>query len=189
MGPLNFLAADFRAVLAELPFAFYAIDRLGRFRWLNRAAAALIGDRVGEPFVNVVAPEHRHLARTSFARKIIGHSTTYDLTIVDRSNRRVAVRIGSTPLREADAVVGIVGMAIPLPGAAPTPPPGDVTLTPRQRETLVLLADGLSTSEIAARLGVADETARNHIRALLRQLGVHSRLEAVVAARRLGLLA
>jgi two-component system, NarL family, nitrate/nitrite response regulator NarL len=61
-------------------------------------------------------------------------------------------------------------------------------LTARQYETLALLADGLGTPDIAARLGIAEETARNHIRALLRQLDVHSRLEAVVRAYRLGLL-
>ena len=44
------------------------------------------------------------------------------------------------------------------------------------------------TEAIASRLGVAVETARNHIRAVLRELGVHSRLEAVVAGRERGLL-
>jgi DNA-binding CsgD family transcriptional regulator len=53
---------------------------------------------------------------------------------------------------------------------------------------LRLLAAGYSTQETAERLGVAAETARNHIRAILRRLEVHTRLEAVVAARRHGLL-
>jgi two-component system NarL family response regulator len=55
-------------------------------------------------------------------------------------------------------------------------------------EVLGLLAQGLNTREIAGRLGVAVETTRNHIRALLRRLGVHSRLEAVIVARRQGLI-
>jgi hypothetical protein len=37
-------------------------------------------------------------------------------------------------------------------------------------------------------LGIADETARNHIRALLRATGAHSRLEAVVMGMRMGVL-
>jgi DNA-binding NarL/FixJ family response regulator len=61
-------------------------------------------------------------------------------------------------------------------------------LTRRQHETLVLLAEGLGTAAIARRLGIADETARNHIRGLLAALGVHNRLEAVVRAHRLGLV-
>jgi DNA-binding CsgD family transcriptional regulator len=65
---------------------------------------------------------------------------------------------------------------------------GVPVLTPRQREVLQLLAEGLDTGEIAERLGVAPETARNHIRGLLGRLEAHSRLEAVVFARRRGLL-
>jgi DNA-binding CsgD family transcriptional regulator len=53
---------------------------------------------------------------------------------------------------------------------------------------LELLSQGLSTAEIAARLGIAPETTRNHIRMLLSELGVHSRLEAVVLAFRNGWL-
>jgi len=54
---------------------------------------------------------------------------------------------------------------------------------------LRLLAEGLETPEIAKRLGVAEETARNHIRALLRATGAHSRLEAVLMGMRLGMVA
>jgi DNA-binding NarL/FixJ family response regulator len=61
-------------------------------------------------------------------------------------------------------------------------------LTTRQAEVLQLLGEGLSTEAIASRLGVAAETARNHIRGVLRGLGVHSRLEAVVEGRERGLL-
>lgn len=62
------------------------------------------------------------------------------------------------------------------------------SLTPRQQEMLVLLAEGLGTAAIAARLGLSNETVRNHVRAVLRGLSVHSRLEAIAEARRRGLL-
>jgi DNA-binding NarL/FixJ family response regulator len=61
-------------------------------------------------------------------------------------------------------------------------------LTPRQRQVLELLAKGRSTDQIASELHLATETVRNHIRHLLRRLGAHSRLEAVVIARRQGLI-
>ncbi len=54
------------------------------------------------------------------------------------------------------------------------------TLTPREREILGLLADGLDTREIAAALVVSLATVRNHVQNILAKLGVHSRLEAVV---------
>jgi DNA-binding NarL/FixJ family response regulator len=52
----------------------------------------------------------------------------------------------------------------------------------------MLLGEGLGTSGIAARLSISRETARNHIQAVMSALGVHSRLEAVAVAHRLGLL-
>lgn len=62
------------------------------------------------------------------------------------------------------------------------------TLTPRQSEVLRLLSDGKGTTEIAALLFISPATARNHIKNILSTLHVHSRLEAVSLARRVGLL-
>ncbi|MER6582608.1 response regulator transcription factor [Nonomuraea sp. NPDC001023] len=61
-------------------------------------------------------------------------------------------------------------------------------LTARERETLRLLAEGASTDEIGTRLGVARNTARNHVQHVLEKLGARSKLEAVAVARREGLL-
>jgi DNA-binding NarL/FixJ family response regulator len=63
-----------------------------------------------------------------------------------------------------------------------------VSLTPRQREVLQLVADGLSTRRIAEQLWLSPATVRNHVRAVLVGLGAHTRLEAVATAHRLGLL-
>jgi DNA-binding NarL/FixJ family response regulator len=57
-------------------------------------------------------------------------------------------------------------------------------LTKRQRDVLALLAEGASTKEIAAQLGITSLTARKHVERVLAKLGVHSRLEAVVYLRR-----
>jgi PAS domain S-box-containing protein len=67
--------------------------------------------------------------------------------------------------------------------------PPRVGLTPRQREVLALVADGFSARQIARRLGLAEPTVRNHIRAILVELRVHSQLAAVARARKLGLVA
>jgi DNA-binding NarL/FixJ family response regulator len=61
-------------------------------------------------------------------------------------------------------------------------------LTPRQAEVLGYLARGYSTEEMASAMGVSKETVRNHVRGLLRTLGVHSRLEAVATAHLRGLV-
>ncbi|WP_199827758.1 response regulator transcription factor [Streptomyces specialis] len=72
-----------------------------------------------------------------------------------------------------------------LTGRVPT---AGATLTPRERETLLLLAEGLSTAQVGERLGVAHNTARNHVQRVLEKTGARSKLEAVAIARREGLL-
>lgn len=61
-------------------------------------------------------------------------------------------------------------------------------LTNREREILALLAQGLGTDELSRTLHISRTTVRNHIANILAKLQVHSRLEAVALARRLGLL-
>ena len=63
-----------------------------------------------------------------------------------------------------------------------------VSLTPRQRAVLELLADGVPAKVIGRRLGIAEVTVRNHIQAILGELRCHSQLEAVAEARRRGLV-
>jgi DNA-binding CsgD family transcriptional regulator len=72
--------------------------------------------------------------------------------------------------------------------AAPATPRAAQRLTHRQVEVLRLLAEGAQAKTIAARLGIAETTARNHIAGVLRRLGCHSQLEAVAVARRSGLI-
>jgi two-component system nitrate/nitrite response regulator NarL len=61
-------------------------------------------------------------------------------------------------------------------------------LTPRERECLGLLVEGLDTASMATKLGVSPATVRTHVQSLLIKLGVHSRLEAASFAVRYGLL-
>ncbi|MGF1472726.1 MAG: LuxR C-terminal-related transcriptional regulator [Rubrobacteraceae bacterium] len=66
---------------------------------------------------------------------------------------------------------------------------GDLpALTARQLEMLELLAEGKSVKDIKTELYLSEATIRNHIRSVLRALGVHSQLEALARARELGIL-
>ena len=62
-------------------------------------------------------------------------------------------------------------------------------LTPREREMLQALAEGLDTREIAERLHISLRTERNHMANILSKLGVHSQLQALVFALRYGVVA
>jgi DNA-binding NarL/FixJ family response regulator len=61
-------------------------------------------------------------------------------------------------------------------------------LTPREREILQALADGLDSRRIADRLHIAIRTARNHINNILAKLGVHSQIQALVLALQYGVV-
>ena len=60
-------------------------------------------------------------------------------------------------------------------------------LTARELEVPALIVDGLRNSEIAARLFLSEKTVDHHVSAILRKLGVSSRLKAAAEASRLGL--
>ncbi len=59
-----------------------------------------------------------------------------------------------------------------------------IALTPREKDILRCLAQGLATQAISKRLFIAAVTVRNHIQNILQKLGVHSKLEAVVLAHK-----
>lgn len=61
-------------------------------------------------------------------------------------------------------------------------------LTPREKEVLQALAEGLESKEIAEKLNVTVETERTHMVNILHKLGVHSRLQALVFAARYGVV-
>lgn len=88
-----------------------------------------------------------------------------------------------------------VAEASALLTAVTRPPEGDAPrvalpngLTPREREVLALVAEGLSDREVAARLFVGPGTVRSHLTSSYGKLAVGSRTAAVAAARRLGIV-
>jgi PAS domain S-box-containing protein len=162
----------------------YVIDPTGVIRWVNPAARRLVGDVRGRQFTSVVAHEDTRRAREHFARKIAGTErvTDAEVVLVDSAGGRVQVDISSCALMQGHRLVGVFGQIADVEEAPDDPVPAH--LTPRQSEVLRLLKQGRSTEQIAQELHLSTETVRNHVRHLLRALGVLTRLEAVAVARR-----
>ncbi|MDH2430029.1 response regulator transcription factor [Sphaerisporangium sp. TRM90804] len=78
--------------------------------------------------------------------------------------------------------------AVHLPGADVADAGGLAQLTAREREVLVLVGRGLSNSEIAGRLTLAEATVKTHLGRVLAKLGVRDRAQAVVYAYETGLI-
>jgi PAS domain S-box-containing protein len=184
VSELRGIGGDIETALETVNVPSYVIDRTGVIRWINPAARRLVGDVRGRQFTSVVAHEDTRRAREHFARKIAGTAQVTDapVVLVAPDGSRVQVEVSSCPLRQGHRVIGVFGQLSDIEDEPDEPLPPH--LTPRQTEVLRLLRRGRSTEQIAQELHLSTETVRNHVRHLLRALGVHTRLEAVAVARR-----
>ena len=179
------VGGDVEQAIGGIGVPSYVLDTTGIVRWINPAAERLLGDVRGRHFTSVVAPEDSHRARESFSRKVLGTApateTTGRLGVDHRhAGGMSSSSCGAAQERRAGRRCLRADRGTPRRPCRSAPHPH---LTPRQVEVLRLLEQGRSTKQIAAELHLSTETVRNHVRRLFRALGVHSRLEAVAAAR------
>jgi PAS domain S-box-containing protein len=182
------IGGDLESAIYEISVPTYVLDAQGVIRSLNPAAKRLVGDVTGRQFTSVVAHEDSRRAREHFARKIAGNDRVTDSHVILRgaNGEHVQCEFSSVALTdEGHRVVGVFGQISDVEEMADRPELP--ALTPRQTEVLRLLERGRSTEQIASELHISRETARNHIRRLLRALNVHTRLEAVAVAHHGGL--
>ncbi len=116
-----------------------------------------------------------------------GATSEADYRVIGFDGRVRRVFARAHPIRSTDGSLRAVGVASLVEEAA-TGERVAPELTARQIQVLGLIAAGLSTEAIASELVISIATVRNHVTAILAELRVHSRLEAVAEARRLMLL-
>ncbi len=137
-------------------------------------------------------PETKVLMLTSFAEEetvvaaVLAGAAGYVLKNVARARLLEALRAvaAGESLLDSKVTKGLLEKLM----AARTAPDDDGELTAREREVLVLIADGATNKEIAAKLVVSDNTARNHVSHILSKLGFSRRSEAAAYAVKKGLV-
>lgn len=182
MSAIHELGGDLHAALEDVNVPSYIVDPTGVIRWINPAAERLVGNVVGRQNTSVVSPEEKRRVRESFARKLAGTEKVSDaeVVLIGADGRRIQVELSSVAMMEGHRMIGVFGQIADIKEEAVHAPPPH--LTPRQVEVLRLLQRGASTAQIGSELHLSTETVRNHVRHLLRALGVHTRLEAVARA-------
>ena len=122
-----------------------------------------------------------------------------DASVIETAIREVhAGRTYLDPVVQARLVEALAAGPIPAPSPNTQGSPGDVSdrfpssglpdgLTAREAEVLALIAEGLSNTEICARLFVSQATVKSHINRIFAKIGARDRAQAVTYAYRAGI--
>lgn len=104
----------------------------------------------------------------------VRHVAAGDGVVAPEVTRRVLAELAGAPDRSAPADTSDASL------------PAD--LTPRERDVLAALGQGLSNAEIAQRLVISEATTKTHVSRVLAKLGVASRVQAAIVAREAGIV-
>jgi PAS domain S-box-containing protein len=182
---------------ADVVMIRYRLAEPAGIDFVSRSAERILGYRPEEFYadptlgLSIVHPDDRgrlervctHDPETPF----VGRAVRKDGTVCWIERRQILVYDEDGHPQHLEATLRDVSAEVERKIGSRTQP-HRAPLTPRQLEIVRLLAAGASTDAIASDLHISRETVRNHIRQILKALGVHSRLAAVATSRALGLV-
>lgn len=189
--------AGLRALLSSLPGIEVAGEAAD-----GRAAVALAATTrpdvvlmdLGLPVLDGVAATREILAAQPEAAVLVltMHEDSDTVGAAVRAGARGYLLKGVDQATLLDALRQVAAGGAIAPAVEPVPVASDgwrtpAELTPRERDVLALIAQGLSNDEITERLVLSPKTVRNHISSIYAKLGVPDRARAIVHARRHGL--
>lgn len=143
------------------------------------ATSAIRGQNPDTAVVMVTASDHDTVVAAAIEAGCSGFVTK------DRAAQDVVSAVRAAARGEAGFPAAVLNRLLGRGHAAPR---DRGALTPRELEVLQLLAEGLSTRDIAERFVLSISTVRNHVQNILTKLGAHSKLEAVSVAMRQGIV-
>jgi RNA polymerase sigma factor (sigma-70 family) len=141
-------------------------------------------DSRGHALVLTADPDKMHHAQAIEAGAVGVLSKTAELPVVFRAIRRAHA---GEPVQSTHEVMELVRLACERRERDQVTQTVLARLTPRERQVLQALAQGLDNKAIADRLYISPETARTHVVKLLAKLNVESRLQAAIFAIRHGI--
>ncbi|WP_432077975.1 response regulator transcription factor [Streptomyces sp. YPW6] len=156
-----------------------------------------LGDRTFDAVVAAARDVEQSLAVRDSARQLLAagrervsdpdavQGAWEDVREAHRDLRALVPRVVDPVLR--DELLEVCGRLASASGAR-APAAREVRLAPREVDVVACVAAGATNAAAAERLGLRPETVKGYLRSAMRKLGAHTRLEAVVAARRAGLL-
>ncbi|MGW6579211.1 response regulator transcription factor [Streptomyces globisporus] len=156
-----------------------------------------LGDRTFDAVVAAARDVEQSLAVRDSARQLLAAGRERvsepdavpgaweDVREAHRDLRALVPRVVDPALR--DELLEVCGR-LASASAAKASTAREVRLAPREVDVVACVAAGATNAAAAERLGLRPETVKGYLRSAMRKLGAHTRLEAVVAARRAGLL-
>jgi PAS domain S-box-containing protein len=192
---------QFRQLADHAPFPIWCSGTDAMRSFVNRAWLEFRGrtpeQELGSGWTDGLHPDDRDLCLETYIRSFTSRQPFHMQYRLQRGDGTYTwMEDSGLPRTQSDgAFAGFVGMAIDITDrkhGAFTPDEDSVrlvfALTERERQVLVLIAEGKSTKEAAARLGISYKTADSHRSRILEKLGVHETASMVRYAIRAGLI-
>jgi PAS domain S-box-containing protein len=174
------------------PIGFGIQDAHERVTYINRYHLDLLGcedasEVVGKKIEDLLADDEIEAFQEQRERRQSGQAELYASTLKRKDGGLVRVLVSPVPILGADGEfigsarfvldLARIGAASPGPSARPVDQALLDELTAREREVFDCLIQGKSVREIAELSFISEHTVRNHIKAIYRKLGLHSRLD------------
>ena len=176
----------FEALVQSSPDAVYSRSLAGEITSWNPSAEALLGysrkDIVGRSIRLLVPPDGENELGEFTSRIVRGEVVQgYETIRLTKDHRRIPLSLTLFPIRdETGSITGIGCIARDMVGTAAMQKSflKLAALSPRERDVMGLVADGMNNKEIAEHLGLSEQTVKNYVSRILLKLGASSRIHA-----------